>query len=30
LKLGEELPPVNLCNRKIYSVLIVFGFPIEG
>lgn len=29
LKLGETLPPVADCNRKIYSVLIVFGFPIE-
>ncbi|XDZ65665.1 hypothetical protein AB8880_12195 [Alphaproteobacteria bacterium LSUCC0684] len=30
LKPGEQLPPVSLCNRKIYSVLIVFGFPVEG
>jgi hypothetical protein len=30
LKLGEQLPPVTDCNRKVYAVLIVFGYPIEG
>jgi len=30
LKPGEQLPPVSLCNRKIYSVLIVFGYPVDG
>ena len=30
LKLGETLPPVTDCNRKIYAVLIVFGYPVEG
>ena len=29
LELGEELPAVKDCNRKIYAVLIVFGFPVE-
>ena len=29
LKLGEELPAVKDCNRKIYAVLIVFGYPVE-
>ena len=30
LKLGEQLPPVTDCNRKVYAVLIVFGYPVEG
>jgi hypothetical protein len=30
LKPGEEVPEIVHCNRKIYSVLIVFGFPVES
>ena len=29
LELGRQLPQVKDCNRKIYAVLIVFGFPVE-
>lgn len=29
LELGKELPAVKDCNRKIYAVLIVFGYPVE-
>ena len=30
LKPGEAPPPVLGCNRDQYSVLIVFGFPVES
>ena len=30
LQPGEEVPPIELCNRQIYAVLIVFGFPVES
>ena len=30
LKPGEEVPPIEMCNRQIYAVLIVFGFPVES
>ncbi len=30
LKPGEEVPPIEMCNRQIYAVLIVFGFPVKS
>ncbi len=30
LQPGEEVPPIEMCNRQIYAVLIVFGFPVES
>jgi len=30
LKPGEQVPEVSQCNRQIYAVLIVFGFPVES
>ena len=27
---GEDVPAIEMCNRQIYAVLIVFGFPVES
>ena len=30
LQPGEEVPPIEMCDRQIYAVLIVFGFLVES
>ena len=27
---GKDVPAIEMCNRQIYAVLIVFGFPVES